>query len=85
MIGVEIFQDRLREGWGGKQPNADLGTKLGQRMMELGLSANLLGNNQFGGIFRIAPPIVVEENEIRKGLAIFERSLHETEGTNYIG
>ena len=84
MIGVEIVEDRRREGWAGKQPNAGLGTKLSQRMMQLGLSANLLGNDQFGGIFRIAPPIVVEENEIRKGLAIFERALHETEGTKYI-
>ena len=81
MIGVEIVKDRRI----GKEPNTELGQKLGRRMMQLGLSANLMGNNQFGGIFRIAPPIVIDEMEIRKGLAIFEKAMMETEGTGYMG
>lgn len=84
MTGVEIVKDRRFEGALGKAPNVDLGKALSAKMMDLGLSANLMGNNQFGGIFRIAPPIVVEEKEIIEGLAIFERALQETKGTGFM-
>ncbi|KAH8812263.1 pyridoxal phosphate-dependent transferase, partial [Xylogone sp. PMI_703] len=84
MIGVEIVKDRRLEGAAGKEPNVELGQILCDKMLDMGLSANLMGSAKFGGIFRIAPPIITEEKEILRGLEIFERAFQETEGTLFL-
>ncbi|RFU29066.1 hypothetical protein B7463_g7267, partial [Scytalidium lignicola] len=85
LLGVEIVKDRRLEGAKGKESNVEVGQVINERLMENGLSANLRGSQKFGGIFRIAPPITVTEEEIKQGLEIFERVLHETEGTLFLG
>ncbi|RFU30820.1 hypothetical protein B7463_g5529, partial [Scytalidium lignicola] len=85
MIGVEIVKDRRLPGSEGKEPNVELGQILCDKMLEMGLSANLMGSHTFGGIFRIAPPIIIEEKEIMQGLEIFERAFQETNGTLFLG
>lgn len=85
MIGVEIVKDRRLEGAKAKEPNVQLGQILCDKMLDMGLAANLMGSNKFGGIFRIAPPIIVEEKELLQGLEIFERAFQETEGTLFLG
>lgn len=76
MAGVEIVGDRET-----KEPANELGAALMKRMTELGLSANLSTMKSFGGVFRIAPPITITDEELEMGLAIFEEALRTTPGT----
>ncbi|CAI4057990.1 hypothetical protein SUVZ_02G6350 [Saccharomyces uvarum] len=74
MTGVEIIKPETKEADG------ELAERLADRMMELGLSANLISVPAFGGVLRIAPPITVSKEEIMQGVAIFSRSLEEILG-----
>lgn len=76
MCGVEIVADRMT-----KAPSIELGDALAKKMTELGLSANLSTMKSFGGVFRIAPPITIEDMELELGLGIFEEALRVTPGT----
>lgn len=76
MAGLEIIADREK-----KDPDLDLAKNVSKRMYELGLWANLSSHPSFGGVFRIAPPIVVTSEQVAEGLAIMERAFAETEGT----
>ncbi|KIV93156.1 hypothetical protein PV10_04394 [Exophiala mesophila] len=76
MAGVEIVADREK-----KTADLDLARRISHRMYELGLWANLSSHSSFGGVFRIAPPIVVNSEQMDEGLAIMERAFAETEGT----
>jgi 4-aminobutyrate aminotransferase-like enzyme len=76
MAGVEIVSDRQTKG-----PAVELGRRLGDRMFDLGLWANLSNHHSFGGIIRICPPIVITEEQIREGLDILEEAFASTEGT----
>lgn len=67
MVGVEIVKSRET-----KEPDAELASVLASIMMERGLSANLIAVPKFGGVFRIAPPITITEQELEAGLAIME-------------
>ena len=76
MAGVEIVGDRET-----KALDLQLARRIAARMYELGLWANLSSHASFGGVFRIAPPIVINEKQIEEGLAIMERAFGEVEGT----
>jgi 4-aminobutyrate aminotransferase-like enzyme len=76
MCGVEIVANKET-----KEPAIGLGEILATKMMELGLSANILAMRSFGGFFRIAPPITITDEELEMGLKIFEEALRTTEGT----
>lgn len=76
LAGIEIVSDRAT-----KTPGLELAKKIGDRTYELGVWANLSTHTSFGGVFRIAPPITVTEEQLMEGLAIFEQALSETEGT----
>lgn len=76
MCGVEIVSDRVS-----KAPATDVGNALAKKMMDLGLSANISTMQSFAGVFRIAPPITITDEELDAGLAIFEVALRTTEGT----
>lgn len=76
MAGIEIVEDRET-----KTPGMELGRRLSECMLELGLSANLSTMASFGGTFRIAPPITITDEELDEGVAIFEEALRRTEGT----
>ncbi|EIN03848.1 dialkylglycine decarboxylase [Punctularia strigosozonata HHB-11173 SS5] len=76
MAGVEIVADPVT-----KAPAPELANALANRMMELGLSANLATMPSFGGVFRIAPPITITPEELEMGLAIMEEAFKTTEGT----
>ncbi|CAI6458004.1 ALI_HP2_G0013040.mRNA.1.CDS.1 [Saccharomyces cerevisiae] len=71
MTGVEIIKPETGEADG------ELAGKLADRMMELGLSANLISVPAFGGVFRIAPPVTISKAEIMQGVTIFNRSFEE--------
>lgn len=76
MAGIEIVSDRET-----KKPALELAKRIGDCAYELGLWANLSSHESFGGLFRIAPPITISEEELMEGLDILERAFKETEGT----
>lgn len=76
MAGLEIVGDRES-----KAPALDLARRIADKMYELGLWANLSSHSSFGGIFRIAPPIVLTEEQLDEGLEIMENAFRMTEGT----
>jgi 4-aminobutyrate aminotransferase-like enzyme len=76
MAGVEIVSDRET-----KAPAVGLGRRLGDRMMELGLWAQLSSHKSFNGVFRVAPPIVITESQVEDGLKILEEAFASTEGS----
>jgi len=75
MAGVEIVTDREK-----KTPGLELGTSIAERMVELGLWAQLGTMQSFAGTFRLAPPIVISEEELQAGLDIMEEALRTTKG-----
>ncbi|GME29144.1 hypothetical protein BKCO1_160002 [Neofusicoccum parvum] len=76
MAGVEIVSDRET-----KQGAAELGFQISSKMAELGVWAQLSSLPAFGGVFRIAPPINITEEQMEHGLAIMEEALRITPGT----
>jgi 4-aminobutyrate aminotransferase-like enzyme len=76
MAGVEIVADRTT-----KEPALGLGDQIGKKMTELGLWAQLGTMQSFAGVFRIAPPITITDEELQEGLEIMEVAFATTEGT----
>ena len=76
MAAVEIVADRKT-----KASAPELGQRLSMKMIELGLSANIVTLASFGGIFRIAPPITISEENLNMGLEIMELAFGATEGS----
>ncbi|KAG7705832.1 hypothetical protein KL914_003670 [Ogataea haglerorum] len=67
MCGMELVKDRKS-----KEPYPELASKLATKMMDLGLSANLIAVKSFGTTFRMAPPISISKKEMDEGLAIIK-------------
>jgi 2,2-dialkylglycine decarboxylase (pyruvate) len=70
LLGMEIVRDRHT-----RAPAPELGARVSDRCLELGLSTNIVRLPGMGGVFRIAPPLTVSDDEIDLGLAILERAL----------
>lgn len=71
MMGVELVKDRHS-----KTPAPDLAQRVMNRCLELGLSTSIIRGSW--GVFRIAPPITISDEEIDLGLSIFERAFSDT-------
>ncbi|KAF9041739.1 dialkylglycine decarboxylase [Hymenopellis radicata] len=76
MVGLEVIK------YPSKEPNEALGNALADRMLELGLSANVVRIPGMGSCFRIAPPLSITEGELREGLTIIEEAFKTTDGTS---
>jgi 4-aminobutyrate aminotransferase-like enzyme len=76
MAGIEIVEDRTT-----KKPAPELGNRISAKMVGLGLSANIISSAAFGGIFRIAPPITISDENLELGLSIIEESFKCSEGS----
>ncbi|MDP4004719.1 aspartate aminotransferase family protein [Methylobacterium sp. NEAU K] len=70
--GLEIVADRRT-----KVPAPELGDAITRRCLELGLSMNIVQLPGMGGVFRIAPPLTVSDEEIDLGVEILERALED--------
>jgi 2,2-dialkylglycine decarboxylase (pyruvate) len=70
MMGVELVKDRRT-----KTPNPELSARIMSRCLELGLSTSVVRGGW--GIFRIAPPITITDEEIDLGLSIFAQALKD--------
>jgi 4-aminobutyrate aminotransferase-like enzyme len=76
MAGMEIVGDRKT-----KVGAPEVGAAVSTKIAEMGLWAQLATMASFGGVFRIAPPITVTEEQIDRALSIIEEALRLTPGT----
>jgi 2,2-dialkylglycine decarboxylase (pyruvate) len=65
LLGMEIVKDRQT-----KEPASELGAAITRECLRLGLSMNIVQLPGMGGVFRIAPPLTVRDEEIDLGLAL---------------
>ncbi|MHB1328296.1 MAG: aspartate aminotransferase family protein [Gemmatimonadales bacterium] len=70
LLGVEIVSDRKT-----KAPAPELGAAISRACMGLGLSMNIVQLPEMGGVFRIAPPLTVSDDEIDLGLELLGRAI----------
>ena len=70
LLGVEVVKSRRT-----KEPAVDLGVAINRECMGLGLSMNIARLPGMGGVFRIAPPLTVSDEEIDLGLALLDRAI----------
>ena len=71
LMGVELVKDRRR-----KTPAPELAQAIMTRCLELGLSTSIVRGGL--GVFRIAPPITITDDEIDLGLSIFDTAIRES-------
>jgi 4-aminobutyrate aminotransferase-like enzyme len=76
MAGCEIVGDRQT-----KIGAPEVGKAVSDKMVELGLWAQLATMASFGGVFRVAPPITVTVEQLELALAIMAEALRSTPGT----
>lgn len=70
LLGMEIVKDRQS-----KEPASELGSAITRECMKLGLSMNIVQLPGMGGVFRIAPPLTVSEDEIDLGLELLGQAM----------
>jgi 2,2-dialkylglycine decarboxylase (pyruvate) len=73
LLGMEIVKDRHT-----KEPADGLGSRITRECMNLGLSMNIVQLPGMGGVFRIAPPLTVHEDEIDLGLALLGQAIERS-------
>jgi 2,2-dialkylglycine decarboxylase (pyruvate) len=70
MRGVELVTDRAT-----RTPADDLGNRVTDECLALGLHMNIVQLPGMGGVIRIAPPLTIARGELEHGLAIFDEAL----------
>ncbi len=70
LMGVELVKDRHS-----KEPAPELAQAVMRRCFDRGLSTSVIRGGW--GVFRIAPPITITDDEIDLGLSIFEQALKD--------
>jgi 2,2-dialkylglycine decarboxylase (pyruvate) len=68
--GIELVTDRQS-----RTPADELGRHVTRECLSLGLHMNIVQLPGMGGVFRIAPPLTVSDEEIDLGLEILDRAL----------
>ena len=71
LLGVELVEDRAT-----KTTAHAAGAAIGQRCVELGACLNI-GRKNASGVFRLAPPLTTNREEIDQAVAIFDQALTE--------
>lgn len=72
-LGLEIVQDRAT-----REPDHELGAAIAREAFQRGLNMNIVKLPGMGGVFRIAPPLTISEDEIDLGLSILSEAIgHE--------
>lgn len=80
-LGLEIVQDRASRG-----PDHELGAAIAQEAFRRGLNMNIVKLPGMGGVFRIAPPLTISEEEIDLGLSILSDAIdHEVSARRKAG
>jgi 2,2-dialkylglycine decarboxylase (pyruvate) len=70
LLGVELVTDRVT-----KTPDERLGRRVTEICLDLGLHMNIVQLPGMGGVFRIAPPLTISEDEIDLGVDILDRAI----------
>ncbi|MET0457907.1 MAG: aspartate aminotransferase family protein, partial [Ilumatobacteraceae bacterium] len=70
LVGMEIVADK-----DSKKPAPELGAVITRRCFELGLSMNITALRGMGGVFRIAPPLTITDDELDLGVTILDQAL----------
>ncbi len=73
MRGMEIVADQQS-----RAQAPELGAAITGRCLELGLSMNIVNLPGMSGVFRIAPPLTVSEDEIDLGLEILDQAISDS-------
>ena len=72
LLGVEIVKDKEM-----RIPDPDLGQRISDRCLALGLSMNIVRIKGMAGVFRIAPPLTVQKGEIDIAIEIFDQAIRD--------
>ena len=75
LVGMEIVADKES-----KKPNPEVGAAITRRCMELGLSMNIVDLRGMGGVFRIAPPLTITDDELDLGLSMLDQAIADVAG-----
>jgi 2,2-dialkylglycine decarboxylase (pyruvate) len=70
MAGIEIVTDRHTGN-----PDHQTGARIAEEALRRGLSMNIVKLPGMGGVFRIAPPLTISEDELELGLGIIRDSI----------
>jgi 2,2-dialkylglycine decarboxylase (pyruvate) len=68
--GIELVSDRLT-----KAPADQLGQRVTTACLERGLHMNIVQLPGMGGIFRLAPPLNISDDDLDRAMAILDSSL----------
>jgi len=71
--GIELVKDRET-----REPHHELGALTTARCLELGLSMNIRRRPERGSVWRIAPPLTVEREQVDLAMTIFDQALRES-------
>lgn len=75
LLGLEIVTDRAS-----KTPDLEFADRIANEAMARGLSMNIAKVPAMGGVFRIAPPLTVSDDEIDQGLEIMAEAISAARG-----
>jgi 2,2-dialkylglycine decarboxylase (pyruvate) len=75
LVGMEVVADKES-----KKPAPELGAAITRRCFELGLSMNIVALRGMGGVFRIAPPLTITDDELDLGVSILDQAIAEVAG-----
>jgi 2,2-dialkylglycine decarboxylase (pyruvate) len=70
MLGMEIVKSGP-----GREPDHELGAKIAAEAFRRGLSMNIVKLPGMGGVFRIAPPLTISEQELDLGLQLIAEAI----------
>jgi len=73
LLGMEIVKDRTS-----KETDIELGYRIAEHCLHLGLSMNIVRIKGMSGVFRIAPPLTISKEEIDLGVAILDEAIQTT-------
>ncbi|KIY68805.1 dialkylglycine decarboxylase [Cylindrobasidium torrendii FP15055 ss-10] len=79
LVGMEIVKDQKT-----READEPLGIALADRMLELGLSANVVRGPGFGACFRMAPSLNITEDQLKEGLEIIAEAFRTTPGVKTV-
>jgi 2,2-dialkylglycine decarboxylase (pyruvate) len=70
--GIELVRDRET-----REPYHELGALTTERCLQLGLSMNIRRRPERGSVWRIAPPLTVQREDVDLAMTIFDQALTE--------
>ena len=69
-----------RHRQGVEEAGPELGAAITRRCFELGLSMNITALRGMGGVFRIAPPLTITDDELDLGISILDQAIADVAG-----